>query len=81
MRSPPRKEADAKAAETEAQEKAAKARILQLLDPQAFAREEAAAAIEAEHAALVEFASPDEAEALEALKEQRIAALEPEPVE
>lgn len=69
--------ADAEAAQERAsQEASAKARIAQLIDPEGFAKSEAIAAIDAEHAALAPFASKSEKAKLEEVKAERLAALE-----
>lgn len=64
--------AEAEAATLEA---SAKGRIARLLDPEGFAKAEAVAAIEAEHAALAEFASKDEKAKLQTIMEERIKAV------
>lgn len=64
------------AAEQARIEAAAKARIAQLLDPEGYAKAQAAAAIEAEHQALASFASKADAAQLDAVKVARIAALD-----
>lgn len=66
-------EAEHQAALAAEREAAAKARIAELIDPAGCAR----ARIEAEHEALAAFATGEEAAQLEAVKEARLAALEP----
>lgn len=58
-----------------AQQAAAKERIAQLIDPEGYAKAQAIAAIDAEHDALAAFASKGEAAQLDAVKDERLAAL------